>query len=177
MQQPEVTPEGEIAVQEREIRVTIPAGVSDGQQIRLRGQGEPGDRGGVAGDLYLEIRIRPHPVYRLEGRNVVLTLPVAPWEAALGAQVEVPTLGGPVQMTIPAGARSHQRLRLKGRGLPGKLAGDELVELEIVTSPADSANARALYEQMRRELNFDPRAELRHRLEQHQGAAGRRTTN
>jgi curved DNA-binding protein len=178
LQQPEVTADGELAVKEREIRVAIPAGVADGQQIRLRGQGESGDRGGSAGDLYLEVRIRPHPVYRLEGRNVLLTLPVAPWEAALGAQVEVPTLGGPVQMTIPAGARAGQRLRLRGRGLPGKPAGDELVELEIVIGPADSPGARALYEQMRRELNFDPRAELRHRLQEHQpGAAGRRTTN
>jgi curved DNA-binding protein len=164
-------------VNEREIRVTIPTGVTDGQQIRLRGQGEPGGRGGAAGDLYLEVHILPHPVYRLEGRNVVLTLPVTPWEAALGAQVEVPTLGGAVQMTIPKGARTGQRLRLKGRGLPGKEPGDELVELEIVIKPADTPAARALYEQMRSELNFDPRAELRHRLEQHQGAAGRRTTN
>jgi curved DNA-binding protein len=178
LQQPEVTSGGELTVQEREIRVTIPAGVTDGQQIRLRGQGEPGERGGSAGDLYLEMSVRPHPVYRLEGRNVVLTLPVAPWEAALGAQVEVPTLGGTVQMTIPAGARSGQRLRLKGRGLPGKPAGDELVELELVISPADSPNARALYEQMKRELNFDPRAELRQRLQQHEASkAGRRTTN
>jgi curved DNA-binding protein len=177
LQQPEVTSAGEIAVQEREIRVTIPAGVSDGQQIRLRGQGEPGVRGGAAGDLYLEVQVRPHPAYRLEGRNVVLTLPVTPWEAALGAPVEVPTLGGAVQMTIPPGARAGQRLRLKGRGLPGTPPGDELVELEIVNPPADTPAARALYEQMRRELNFDPRAELRHRLEQHQGAAGRRTTS
>jgi curved DNA-binding protein len=176
LQQPEVTSTGEVAVKEREIRVTIPNGVTDGQQIRLRGQGEPGDRGGAAGDLYLEIHIRPHPVYRLEGRNVVLTLPVTPWEAALGAQVEVPTLGGTVQMTIPPGARAGQRLRLKGRGLPGNPPGDELVELEIVIRSADTPQARALYEQMQRELNFDPRAELRHRLEQHQGAAGRRTT-
>lgn len=177
LQQPEVTSTGEIAMQEREIRVTIPAGVTDGQQIRLRGQGEQGERGGAAGDLYLEIRIRPHPVYRLEGRNVVLTLPVTPWEAALGAQVEVPTPGGAVQMTIPPGARNGQRLRLRGRGLPGQPPGDELVELEIVIRPADTPQARALYQQMQRELHFDPRAELRHRLEQHQGAAGRRTTN
>ncbi len=176
LQQPEMTSAGEVAVKEREIRVTIPAGVTDGQQIRLRGQGEEGDRGGSAGDLYLEIGIRAHPVYRLEGRNVVLTLPVAPWEAALGAQVEVPTLGGAVQMRVPAGARAGQRLRLKGRGLPGRPPGDELVELEIVLPAGDSSSARALYEQMRRELDFDPRAELRRRLEQHRPAAARRRT-
>jgi curved DNA-binding protein len=102
---------------------------------------------------------------------------VTPWEAALGAQVEVPTLGGAVQMTVPKGARTGQRLRLKGRGLPGKEPGDQLVELEIVIRPADTPGARALYEKMRSELDFDPRAELRHRLEQHQGAAGRRTKN
>jgi len=151
-------------VKEREVRVTIPPGVTEGQQIRLRGQGESGDRAADAGDLYLEIAIRPHPVFQLEGRNVILTLPVAPWEAALGAQVEVPTLGGPVQMKIPAGARAGQRLRLKGRGLPGKSPGDELVALEIVLPPGDSAAARAIYEQMHRELDFDPRAELKQRL-------------
>ncbi len=176
LQQPEMSSGGELALKEREIRVTIPAGVADGQQIRLRGQGEGGDRAGDAGDLYLEIGIRPHPVYRFEGRNVILTLPVAPWEAALGAQVEVPTLGGPVQMKISAGARAGQRLRLKGRGLPGKPPGDELVELEIVLPPADAPAARALYEQMRRELSFDPRADLRRRLEQlRPGTASRRT--
>ncbi len=164
VQEPEVNADGEIAVKEREVRVTIPVGVIEGQQIRLRGQGEPGDRSAESGDLYLEIGIRPHPVFQLEGRNVILPLPVAPWEAALGAQVEVPTPGGPVQMKIPAGARAGQRLRLKGRGLPGKPPGDELVVLEIVLPPADSAAARALYEQMRRELDFDPRGEIKRRL-------------
>ena len=106
-----------------------------------------------------------------EGRNVILALPVAPWEAALGAQVEVPTLGGPVQMKIPAGARAGQRLRLNGRGLPGKPPGDELVTLEIVLPPGDSAKTRALYEQMRRELDFDPRADLKRRVSSaHRGA-------
>lgn len=174
MQQPAMTAGGALAAAEREIRVTIPAGVTEGQQIRLRGQGEPGDRRGEAGDLYLEIAIRPHPVFRLEGRTILLTLPVAPWEAALGAEVEVPTLGGPVQMKIPPGARGGQRLRLKGRGLPGKPPGDELVALEIVAPPANSTSARALYEQMRRQLDFDPRAELRQRLAEAR-AAGRRS--
>jgi len=164
LQQPDMQRDGELAVKEREVRVTIPPGVTEGQQIRLRGQGESGERAADAGDLYLEIAIRPHPVFQLEGRNVILTLPVAPWEAALGAQVEVPTLGGPVQMKIPAGARAGQRLRLKGRGLPGKSPGDELVALEIVLPPGDSAAARAIYEQMHRELDFDPRAELKRRL-------------
>jgi curved DNA-binding protein len=157
---PEVTPDGRVTLREKEVRVTIPVGVSDGQQIRLRGQGEPSGGNGTAGDLYLEIGIRPHSLYQLEGRNVIVTLPVAPWEAALGGNVEVPTLGGPVEMKIPAGARSGQRLRLKGRGLQGQTPGDEIVLLKVVLPPADSAPARALYEQMRRELAFDPRAEL-----------------
>jgi curved DNA-binding protein len=163
LQQPEMRSGGELAVREREVRVTIPAGVVAGQQIRLRGQGEPGHRAAAGGDLFLEIAIRPHPVFRLDGRDVILTLPVAPWEAALGAQVEVPTLGGTVQMKIPAGSRAGQRLRLKGRGLPGKPPGDQLVVLEIVLPPGDSSRARELYEQMRRELDFDPRAELKRR--------------
>jgi curved DNA-binding protein len=161
LQQPEMRAGGELAVREREVRVTIPAGVTDGQQIRLRGQGESAVAGAESGDLYLEIAIRPHPAFRLEGRDVILTLPVAPWEAALGAQVDVPTLGGMVTMKIPAGARAGQRLRLKGRGLPGKPPGDELVMLEIVLPPGESAQARAIYERMRRELDFDPRVELR----------------
>lgn len=171
LQQPEMTAAGGLELKEREVRVTIPPGVTGGQQIRLRGQGDSGTRTGEAGDLYLEITIRPHPVFQLEGRNVILALPVAPWEAALGAQVEVPTLGGPVQMKIPAGARAGQRLRLNGRGLPGKPPGDELVTLEIVLPPGDSAKTRALYEQMRRELDFDPRADLKRRVSSaHRGA-------
>ncbi len=172
LQNPEVTKEGRVKLTEKEVRVTIPAGVTEGQQIRLRGQGESAPGEGTAGDLYLEIGIRPHALYQLEGRNVIVTLPVAPWEAALGAAVEVPTLGGPVEMKIPVGARAGQRLRLKGRGLPGKPAGDEFVVLKILLPPADSPQARALYEQMQRELAFDPRAELK----RHPGYRGARPT-
>lgn len=142
------------------LRVTIPAGVTAGQRIRLAGQGSPGRGGGPAGDLYLEIGFEPHPLFAPEGRDIVLTLPIAPWEAALGATVPVPTLGGTVDMRIPAGARAGQRLRLKGRGLPGKPPGDQFVVLKIVTPPAHSPRARELYEQMQRELAFDPRAEF-----------------
>jgi curved DNA-binding protein len=144
----------------RTIRVTIPAGVTDGRLIRLAGQGGPGHAGGKPGDLYLEVRVRPHRLYQLDGLDVTLQLPIAPWEAALGASVTVPTLGGPVDMRIPAGAQSGQKLRLRGRGLPGNPPGDQYVALRIVVPPADSARARELYEQMQRELSFDPRAEL-----------------
>jgi curved DNA-binding protein len=161
LQRPELTPDGHVELKTRELRVNIPPGVTEGQQIRLAGQGEPA-RGpqGKAGDLYLEVHIRPDPRFQLDGRDVTMTLPVAPWEAALGATVPVTTLGGTVELRIPAGARAGQKLRLRGRGLPGNPAGDQYVVLRVVLPPADSERAKALYEQMKRELNFNPRAEL-----------------
>ena len=163
LKSPELSADGEVIIQPRALRVTIPAGVIEGQQIRLAGQGSAGTQGGPAGDLYLEISIAAHPMFHAEGRDLILTLPIAPWEAALGATVQVPTLAGAVEMRIPAGARAGQKLRLKGRGLPSKTGdpGDQYVILKIVTPPADSPRARELYEQMARELNFDPRANLR----------------
>ena len=146
-------------VKPRTLRVSIPAGVNEGQQIRLAGQGSPGIGGGPSGDLYLEISIRPHPLYKLEGRDVTLELPVAPWEAALGEHVSVPTLGGPVDMKLPVGARAGQKLRLRGRGLPGPTPGDQYVSLKIVLPP-DSPKAREFFERMKQELPFDPRAGL-----------------
>ena len=158
LQRPELTDDGTLQVRKHTVKVNIPAGIGDGQQLRLAGQGEPSTTGGPAGDLFLEVHIRPHGKYQLDGRDVTVTLPVAPWEAALGATVTVPTLGGPVEMRVPAGAQSGQKLRLRGRGLPGNPAGDELVQLKVVLPPADSPQARALYEQMQRELAFDARA-------------------
>lgn len=161
LQRPQVTSDGRVETRNHELRVNIPAGVTHGQQIRLAGQGEPSPDGrGRPGDLYLEVNIPPHPQYQLDGRDVTLTLPVAPWEAALGATVQVPTLGGPVDLRIPPGARAGQRMRLKGRGLPGKHPGDQYVNLKIVLPPANDERAKALYEQMKREMNFDPRADL-----------------
>jgi curved DNA-binding protein len=111
--------------------------------------------------LYLEIGFRPHRLYKADGRDITLSLPIAPWEAALGATVPTPTLAGPVELRIPAGAKAGQRMRLKGRGLPGTPPGDQYVELKIVTPPADSPAARELYERMQREMaGFDPREEL-----------------
>jgi len=143
----------------RTLKVTIPAGVTTGQRIRLPAQGGPGLGGGPAGDLYLEIAIRPHRAFELDGRNVTLNLPVAPWEAAFGETVAVPTLGGAVEMKLPAGARSGQVLRLRGRGLPGSPAGDQFVRLQIVLPP-DSAASRRILEQLKAEAPFDPRADL-----------------
>jgi curved DNA-binding protein len=145
---------------ERTLRVTLPAGVTEGQSVRLAGQGEPATGKGRAGDLYLMVHIRPHRNLELEGRDVKLTLPVAPWEAALGTTLTVPTLGGPVDLRIPAQSQSGSRLRLRGRGLAGDPPGDQYVVLKVVLPPADTPAARALYERMRTELAFDPRATL-----------------
>jgi curved DNA-binding protein len=157
---PQVGDDGRVAMKPRTLKVTVPAGVVEGQRIRLSGQGSPGHGGGPAGDLYLEIRFRKHRLFQVEGRDVTLTLPVAPWEGALGATVATPTLAGPVDLRIPANAKAGQKMRLKGRGLPGATPGDQYVVLKIVLPPADSEKARELYEQMQRELPFDPRAEL-----------------
>jgi curved DNA-binding protein len=156
---PELTPDGRVTTRPRTLRVSIPAGVVEGQQIRLAGQGSPGLGGGPAGDLYLEVSFRPHPLFKVDGRDVTVQLPVAPWEAALGETVAVPTLGGPVEMKLPAGARAGQRLRLRGRGLPGPTPGDQYVVLKIVLPP-DSPKAREFFARMKRELSFDPRADL-----------------
>jgi curved DNA-binding protein len=141
------------------LNVKIPAGITSGKKIRLSGQGRAG-MGGSAGDLLLEINIATHAHYRLEGSNVMLDLPIAPWEAALGAKVTVPTLAGKINLTIPAGAKSGQKMRLKGRGLPGKEAGDQIMNLQIMTPPADNDKATKLYQQMAEELSFNPREAL-----------------
>ena len=141
------------------INVKIPAGIESGKKIRLNGQGKAG-MGAKPGDLYIEINIAPHKLYRLEGRDIYLDLPLAPWEAALGAKVTVPTLAGKINLTIPSGARSGQKMRLKGRGLPGKEPGDEFVILQIMTPAADSDKAKKLYMQMAEELPFNPREAL-----------------
>jgi len=161
LQHPELGEDGHVALRERTLKVQVPAGVTAGQIIRLAGQGAGGGGGGaVAGDLLLEVQFLPHRLYRAEGRDVTLELPIAPWEAALGATVSTPTLGGAVELRVPAGARAGQKLRLRGRGLPGDPAGDQYVIFKIVLPPADSDRARAFYEQMRKDLPFDPRAEL-----------------
>jgi curved DNA-binding protein len=157
---PQLGDDGRVTLQPRTLKITIPAGITEGKRIRLAGQGSPGQGGGPAGDLYLEVKFRPHRLFQADGRDVTLTLPIAPWEAALGATVPTPTLAGTVDLRIPPNAKSGQRLRLKGRGLPGSPPGDQYVMLKIVLPPADSPQARELYERMQQELPFDPRAEL-----------------
>jgi curved DNA-binding protein len=159
LKRPQSGADGTVQLRSHTVKVTIPRGVSTGQRLRLAGQGEASPGGGRAGDLYLEIHIRPHPRFHLEGRDVTLILPITPWEAALGATVTVPTLGGSVEMRIPPASQSERKLRLRGRGLPGDPPGDQVVQLKIVVPPADTPEAKAFYERMRTELPFDPRAE------------------
>lgn len=160
LQVPELDPQGHVQTRTRTLNVNIPRGVKQGQQIRLAGQGAPGVGQGGTGDLYLEIEFKPHSFYRVEGRDVYLDLPVTPWEAALGDTVKVPTPTGIVEMKIPAGSASGTKMRLKGRGIPGKNAGDFFAVLKISLPPADNAKARALYQQMQRQFDFNPRRNL-----------------
>jgi curved DNA-binding protein len=160
LQAPEVDAQGRVHTRQRSLNVRIPRGVRQGQHIRLAGQGNPGMGGGQAGDLYLEVDFKPHPLYRVEGRDLYLELPIAPWEAALGARVKVPTPDGAVDMRIPENSRNGSKLRLKGRGIPGKTPGDLYVMLKVVQPPADSDKAKAFYQKMAEEFDFDPRAGL-----------------
>lgn len=158
LQAPEVTPDGHVTTRNHGLNVKIPKGVTAGSRIRLAGQGASGMGGGPKGDLYLEIAFQEHPLYRADKRDIYLDLPVTPWEAALGQTVTVPTLGGRVDLKLPEGAQSGQKLRLKGRGLPGDPAGDQYVILKIITPKAETPAARAFYERMAAELPLNPRA-------------------
>jgi curved DNA-binding protein len=141
----------------QQLNVRIPPGVVDGQQIRVAAQGQPGMGGGPAGDLFLEVKLLPHRWFRADGRDIYLDLPVTPWEAALGETVRVPTLGGRVDLKLPKGTQTDRQLRLRGRGLPGKPAGDQLVVIKIVApAPADAAG-EALYRQLAEKLPMNPR--------------------
>jgi curved DNA-binding protein len=157
----EIDEQGRPQWKTRTLSVKIPAGVHPGQYIRLAGQGMPGHGGEPAGDLYLEVRIAPHKHYRIEDRDLYMTLPVTPSEAALGARVLVPTPGGGVvEVTVPRGARNGLKLRLKERGLPGKPPGHLYLLLEIALPPADTEAARKAYEQLAQAAPFDPRRHL-----------------
>ncbi|HFC54007.1 MAG TPA: J domain-containing protein [Gammaproteobacteria bacterium] len=160
LQLPELDARGHLRTRQRTLKVHIPKGVRQGQRIRLAGQGAPGMGGGPAGDLYLEVEFKPHPFYHVEERDLYLDLPLAPWEAALGAKVKVPTPGGVVDLSIPPNSGSGRKLRLKERGIPGRPAGDLYVVLQIALPPADNARARELYRKMEREMTFNPRAKL-----------------
>lgn len=150
--------QGHVSLSTRTLNVRIPKGVRAGQVIRLAGQGALGIGGGAAGDLLLEVRFKPHPRFHVEGRDLHLTLPVAPWEAALGAVILVDLPDGQVKVRVPEGAQSGGQLRVRGKGIPGQPPGDLLLEIQVTLPPADTPHARALYETMARELAFDPRA-------------------
>ncbi len=151
---------GQVRLKTRQIKVKIPAGVTEGQQIRLAQQGHPGIGGGANGDLYLEIQLAPHPIYTVKDRDVYLSLPVTPWEAALGAKVMAPTLGGKVELNIPPQSQTGKKLRLRGRGLGGKTPGDQYVLLVIHIPEPKTPQQQQLYEKMAAEMPFNPRQEL-----------------
>lgn len=161
---PEVDASGHVTTKERVLKVNIPKGIKQGQHIRLAGQGNPGMGQGKAGDLYLEIEFSPHSIYHVDGRDVYLDLPVAPWEAALGASVKVPTPAGLVDLKIKPDSTNGSKMRLKGRGIPASSsnnsAGDFYVVLSIVIPPAGTEVEKAAYKTMQDIFNFNPRAKL-----------------
>lgn len=148
----------------KNLDVKIPAGITSGKRIRLTGQGGQGAGGGPNGDLYLEVTINPHHLFKVDGKNILLDLPISPWEAVLGAQVQVPTLGGRVAAKIPAGSQSGKKLRLKNRGLvssKGNQNGDQIVSLQIVTPTSGNEDEdKRYYEEMQQRFDFDPRQKL-----------------
>jgi curved DNA-binding protein len=157
---PEIDDTGHMVVKDRTLNVTIPKGVRQGQHIRLAGQGAPGMGKGQPGDLYLEVQFAPDPVFKVDGKDVYLDLPVTPWEAALGASVKAPTPEGAVMLKIPPGSTKGRTMRLKGKGIPGSPPGDMHAVLKIELPPADTDKAKEIYRQMERELPFNPRAGL-----------------
>ncbi len=141
----------------RTLNVDIPAGVTNGKQLRLKSQGKPGINGGPPGDLVLTVKLKPHRIFEVEGRNVVLDLPLTPYEAAKGLVLPVPTLGGEVSMTIPAGVQSGNKMRLRSRGLPGTPPGDQIVTVQVVVPKVCSESALALLKQFDIESADNPR--------------------
>ncbi len=157
----EVDSHGRLIPRQKTLKVKIPAGMQEGQHLRLKGQGSPGIGGGSAGDLLLEIELAPHPMFAVEGRDVLVTVPIAPWEAALGASIIVPTVGSRVNVKVPKGSNTGRRLRLKGKGFPGKHPGDQIIILQVVMPEQHSPEAEKLYEQLASvESNFNPRSKL-----------------
>ena len=157
---PEMDANGQVRNTNRTLNVKIPKGVINGQRVRLPGQGGGGMGEGPAGDLFIVVDLAPHPYFRAENRDIYLELPVMPWEAALGTKVKIPTLGGKVDLTIPPGAKSGQKFRLKGRGLPGNPPGDQYAVLQIVVPEAKSREAKELFQRMKETMPMNPRSRL-----------------
>lgn len=159
---PEIDAQGRLVSKDRVLNVQVPKGILPGQTIRLAAQGASAGAGaeGTAGDLFIEVEFQPHALYRVDGRDLYLELPVAPWEAALGATVKTPTPGGAVDLKIPVGSHAGTKLRLKGRGIPASTPGDFYVVLQIALPAASDEQAKAAYRAMADALPFNPRASL-----------------
>jgi len=163
---PRLDAQGRVVLDTRTLDVQIPKGVREGQLIRLAGQGSPGLGRGPPGDLFLEVHFQPHSRFHAAGRDLLVDLPVAPWEAALGAVIPVALPdGSTLKVRIPAGAQSGRQLVVRGRGIPGSPPGDLELTVRVVLPPADTPRAKELYETMARELQFDPRAANRGRAD------------
>ncbi|KTC70263.1 DNA-binding protein DnaJ [Legionella birminghamensis] len=159
LQLPAVNQKRELEYQQRAIKVKIPKGIGNKQQIRLKGQGgeyAPGRHS----DLYIEIHIAPHHLFHLDKKDILLKIPISPWEAVLGANIEIPTLGGTVNMKIPPYSQSGKKMRLKGRGLPGNPPGDQYITLEIVIPETENSEMKKLFEQMAASVHFNPREKM-----------------
>jgi len=151
---------GQMKEVKKSLKVKIPQGVADGERIRLKGQGGPGQGKGTNGDLYLHVRLVPHPLYDVQGHNLVITVPLAPWEAALGAKITIPTLTGKISLTISPNSQSGQKLRMKGKGLTGKTgSGDLIAVLNVVMPKEASEESKKLWANLAEKSAFNPRAE------------------
>ena len=160
LQSPELDNSGHVVTKQRTLNVKIPKGIKQGQRIRLSGQGTPGMGAAPAGDLYLEIAFNPHALYRVDGLDVYLDLPVTPWEAALGAKIKVPTPTGVIDLKIAKGTENGRKLRIKARGIPNKTPGDLYVIPQITLPPADTDTAIEFYQKMEQEMPYNPRSKL-----------------
>lgn len=159
LETPNLSSNGTVEYTKKTLSVTIPPGIKKGGRIRLKGQGSPSHSGGAEGDLYIRIEIDQHRLFDVEGSDVYLTLPIAPWEAALGGKVQVPSPVGTLTLNIPKGSIAGKKLRLRGKGIPSKQPGNLYIILEIVLPPADTDKAEKIYKEMS-ELNFNPRAHM-----------------
>ncbi|MBV1904887.1 MAG: DnaJ domain-containing protein [Pseudomonadales bacterium] len=160
LQAPEIDSTGHLVNKQRSLRVKIPKGVKQGQKIRLAGQGSSGLGKGTAGDLYLEIEFAPHAFYRVDGKDIYLDLPVTPWEVALNRKVKMPTPTGTIDVRIPKHAKTGQKLRIKGKGIPAKQPGDIYAMLQIIVPEAKTDEQKALYEKMEQALPDNPRSAM-----------------
>lgn len=159
LQVPTVDQYGRVSHATRSIKVKVPKGITDKKQIRLKGQGGM-TSSGQPGDLYIEIRLSPHPLFKAVNKNIYLDLPISPWEAALGANIQAPTLGGNVNLKIPKLSQTGQQMRLKGKGLPGSPAGDQIISLKIVIPETENEKTKKLYEELEKVSSFNPREKL-----------------